>query len=437
MSLAKARELREKRAGLVQDGRDLQKLVADEGRDRFTSEEETQFDGIMGEVDTLKETIDGLEGREAKLKAHEEELGEFQERLVNHAKVTDTPVENAEERQIAYKKAFRNYVLYGMSECSKEDREVLMAGKNQFTNDEQRALATQVKGTNATGGFTVPVDMEARVVAALKQFGGMREVAFTFPTGDGRNLQIPTSDDTGNLAKIIAEATAITASTAVPFGQVTLEATMYHSGPIKISHELAQDSIIDIDAFVENAMQIRFGRKWNLDFTTRSSTETTGPHGIVNDSTGAVDVATLAALTPENLMDLQNAIDPAYWPNARWMFNTATFTGIRKLRQGTSDQFLWSPGLSQGAPDLLLGHEYTINQDVASFGTSGNKTIFYGDFSHYWIRDVAGISINRLTERFAEEGVVALLGYARVDGRSVFGSTVPSLKPYRCIIQAT
>ena len=428
MSLARARELREKRAGLVESAREIQRIASEDSRDRLSSEEETRFDGLMGEVDALKVTIDELEKREATLKAHEEEIAEKRELHVDLTKLGHgDEIENTEEQEQRYSDVFRKYVRYGRAELTGEDRKVL----------EQRALATQVKGTDSSGGFTVPDDMQATVVSALKKFGGMREVATSFQTSNGRNLDVPVSDDTGNTAKLVAEATAITASTKVPFGTVQLEAHLYHTGPIKLSHELIQDSVVDIDGFVAEAMQIRLGRIWNTHFTTRSSTESSGPNGIVNDSTGAVDVVSLATLTVDNLMDLQDSVDHANWPNATWMFNNTVFTALRKLRRGSSDQFLWAPGLTQGAPDLLLGHGYTINQDVASFGTSGNKPVWFGDFSHYWIRDVAGLSIRRLEERFAEEGVVALLGYARVDGRAVFGSTVPGLEPYRCIIQAT
>ena len=428
MSLARARELRADRARLTEEARKIQKGADEAGLDRLSSEDETRFDGLMGEVDSLKETIDALEGREAKLKTHEEEIAEKRELYVDLTKLGHgDEIKNVEEQEQRYSDVFRKYVRYGRAELSREDRQVL----------EQRALAKQVIGTDSSGGFTVPDDMQSTVVSALKAFGGMREVATTLNTSNGRNLDVPVSDDTGNVAKLVGEATAITASTKVPFGTVQLEAHLYHTGPIKLSHELVQDSVIDIDGFVAEAMQTRLGRIWNTHFTTRSSTESAGPNGIVNDSTGAVDVVSLATLTVDNLMDLQDSVDHAHWPNATWMFNNTVFTALRKLRRGSSDQFLWAPGLTQGAPDLLLGHGYTINQDVESFGTSGNKPVWFGDFSHYWIRDVVGLSIRRLEERFAEEGVVALLGYARVDGRAVFGSTVPSLEPYRAIIQAT
>ncbi len=435
MSLARARELREKRAGLVESAREIQRIASEDGRDRLSSEEEVRFDGLMGEVDSLKDTVDSLEGREAKLKSHEDEISERQERYVDQAKLTKTPVQDAEQNEERYKEAFRNYVIHGRAGLTPEDRDALM-NREPMADGEVRALGSQLKGTDAAGGYTVPTEMQNSVKSALKKWGGMREVATTLNTSNGRTLNIPVSDDTGNLAKIVAEATAITASTRVPFGTVAMEAALYHTGPIKISMELAQDSLIDIDGFVAGAMQTRLGRKWNLDFTIRSSTETSGPHGIVNDSTGAVSGPTLASVTVDELIDLQDSVDHAYWPNATWMFNNTVFTALRKL-EGSSGNKVWSPGLTNGAPDLLLGHGYTVNQDAPSFGTSGNKPIWFGDFSHYWIRDVSGLSIRRLDERYAEEGVVALLGYARADGRAVFGSTVPSLKPYRAFIQAT
>lgn len=427
MSLSKAVELRQDKKRCFENAKTIYDLAGSEKRD-LNSEEREQWDRHMADVDSLTERIEQIEGDEARMNAAREQLDQRDPRLTDPQDF-DLPEVDTEEARERYNNAFKSYLTQGIVDISPEERATL---------HETRALAQQLVGTNAKGGFTVPTDFRAEVVATLKSFGGMREAAFTLNTANGQDLQVPVSDDTGNQATLIAEATAITSTTNVPFGQKTLEAGLYHTGPIKISMELLQDSAIDIEAFVRDAMITRFGRRWNNHFTLRSSTESTGPHGLVNDSTGAVIAADLAAVTFEKLMDLEATVDLEYRKGASWMFNDTARTGLRKLRElGTSGAFLWEASVQNGVPDRLLGYNVIINQDLASFGSSGNKPIWFGDYSHYWIRDVAQMSIRRLEERYAEEGVIALLGYARVDGRSVFGSTVPARKPYRCIIEST
>ena len=413
MSLTKARELRQERAKLY-DQAQADVAANPEG---FTPEVQERWDARMAEMDRLKGQIDTLESRHAQLSAVREDLEERQERM-DDMREFGAKRESAEDGAQQYRKAFHSYLQGNMD------------------LRELRALAAQTKGTAAFGGNTVPTDMEATVVTGMLAFGGMRQAARIVRTDDGRNLDIPRSDDTGNVAAIIGEATAISNSTHVPFGKVTLEAVKYATGPIKISRELVQDSVIDVEEYVRERMIERFARGQNTHFTTRSSTETNGPHGITNDSTGALTVAN-GSLTPENLMSLVHKVDLAYRPRGQWMFDDQTALTIRQLRWATSGQFVWEASLKPGQPDMLLGYPVVINNDVPLFGTSGNKPIWFGDWRNYWIREVRGLDLLRLEERYAEEDVIALVGYQRVDGRSVFGSTVPAQKPYRCIIQAT
>ena len=417
MSLTKARELRQERASIYEQAKSL----AESNPDGFTPELQETWDKHMTRMDALKAEYEALETRHAQLSAVQEDMDARQDYL-DTTKEFGTKRSSAEEGLAEYRKGFHAYLRGDM-----ELREL-------------RALAAQTKGTAAKGGNTVPTDMEATVVQGLLAFGGMRRAARIIRTDDGRNLDIPRSDDTGNVAAIIGEATAISNSTHVPFGKVTLEAVKYATGPIKISRELVQDSVIDVESYVRERMIERFARGQNAHFTTRSSTESSGPHGIVNDSTGAVAVAN-NALTSDKLLDLLHSVDLAYRASGSWMMDDQTALVVRKLKWGTtalgSREYVWEMNTQVGQPDRLFGYPVVINNDVPLFGTSGNKPIWFGDWRNYWIREVRGIDLLRLEERYAEEDVIALVGYQRVDGRSVFGSTEPAQRPYRAIIQST
>lgn len=415
-SLTKARELRQERAKLFEDA----KADLDANPSGFADpQEKERWDARMADMDSLKQQIDEIEARYEQMKAVEEDMAVRQHAL-DHVKQFGAKRESAEGNADEYRQAFRSYL------------------KGDMNLKELRALASQTKGTAAAGGNTVPVDMENSVMAAMKEFGGMRQIARVISTPNGRNLDFPTSDDTGNLAKIVAEATALSNSTRVPFGKITMEAVKYYTGPIKISRELIQDSVIDVEAFVRDRMAERFARATNAHYTTRSSTETSGPHGVTNYSTGAVAVAN-NALTPENLLSLLHSVDPAYrrGPGVAWMTADAGVNEIRALRWGSSRSFVWQPSLQPGVPDSLLGYPIVVNQDTPLEGTSGNKWLWFGNWQHYVIRDVQGIDLMRLEERYAEEDVVAYVGYLRTDGRQVTGSTVAALRPFRAIIQST
>ena len=110
------------------------------------------------------------------------------------------------------------------------------------------------------------------------------------------------------------------------------------------------------------------------------------------------------------------------------MLNDSTLKAIRKLVDNSGGSgvgnYLWMAGLSAGVPDTILGKPYTINQDMASIGT-GNKSVGFGDFSKYKIRDVKGITVLRLNERYADSHQVGFFAFMRADGRTLDAGTDP------------
>jgi hypothetical protein len=65
-----------------------------------------------------------------------------------------------------------------------------------------------------------------------------------------------------------------------------------------------------------------------------------------------------------------------------------------------------------GQPDTILGYPYVINQSMATPG-SGVKSMLFGDFSKYIIRDVREVTLLRLDERFAELPPGGFLAFSR------------------------
>lgn len=426
MSLGKANELLAKRAKLFTQARQLYDDATAEGRD-LTSEEQSEFDRKMDECDRLDARARKIEEDLARLEAQAEERELTKETLERAGRRGDDPEEYAEE----YRKAFWAGMQGGNEALSREQRQML---------HETRALAKQVVGTPAAGGYLVPEDFRAELITALKAYGGIREACRVFETATGRDLPWPRSDDTGNGAKLVGEAVKSTNSTAVPFGSVTLGAHMYRSGPIKISFELEQDDAIGIESIVRDAMRIRFGRKMNTDMTVGS----TGPAGIIAATSGSATISGIPS-SFDFLHDLEASVDPAYrsLPGAGWMFNDDTRKILRKIRESTAatdrGMYLWEPRITAGSPDMLLGYPVYINQDLGSFATAGSTTqpVLFGAFNYYMVRDVRNMFMLRLTERYADEGVFALQGYLRADGRAVQPSTTPAQKAFRCIRATT
>lgn len=66
-------------------------------------------------------------------------------------------------------------------------------------------------------------------------------------------------------------------------------------------------------------------------------------------------------------------------------------TKIRKLKEATSDRYLWEPSLQAGQPDRLLGYPTRIDQYMPAL-TTGSLSLAFGDFRQaYLIVDRMGI----------------------------------------------
>ncbi|MHC4877583.1 MAG: phage major capsid protein [Planctomycetota bacterium] len=280
-------------------------------------------------------------------------------------------------------------------------------------------------GTDAEGGYTIPEGFMAELERTLLAFGGVRRVARVVRTSSGGALPWPTLDDTSNTGELLAEATTIGASVDPTFGIKTLNDYKYSSKPILISAELLDDSAFNMAVVIAQLLGERVGRITNTHFTTGDNSGK--PNGIVTASAAGVTAAAVDAIIADELMDLQHSIDPAYRANnIGWMFHDNLLLAIRKLKD-TQGQYIWQPGLTAGAPDLLLTKPYTINQDMASSMTASAKTLLYGDFSAYIVRDVAQARFRRLDERYADTDQVGFVLFSRHDGELINDGKVKHL----------
>lgn len=391
--LAKIKELREKRAKLVAQAREII------NREEITAEDEAQFDKLMAEADKLKDEIDRLE----RLDAAEKELAERVELRAGRENIT---VGEAERDMKAEQEAFRAWILGGMSALTPEQMDIM-------TRRHTTIQAAQSVGTDTAGGYLVPEDFYDRLERAMTEFGGMRAAATVFATATGATLPMPTTDDTSNKGAIITENSQVTEQD-VTFGAVNLGAYMYSSKIVRVSLQLLQDSAFNVEDLLARLLAERIARITNEHFTTGSGSGQ--PKGIVTASTQGVQGATgqTTSVTFEDLVDLEHSVDPAYRRGAKWMMHDSTLKVIKKLKDGDSRP-LFLPGLALREPDTILGYPFIVNQDMPTMAASA-KSILFGDLSKYYIRDVKGVVVLRLSERYADYLQVGFLAFSRHDG---------------------
>jgi HK97 family phage major capsid protein len=101
------------------------------------------------------------------------------------------------------------------------------------------------------------------------------------------------------------------------------------------------------------------------------------------------------------------------------MFHDDTLKVLRKIKD-SNGRPIFVPGYEQGnpggAPDRLMNRAITINQNMAPMAANA-KSILYGDFSKYMVRDVMDVTIFRMTDsKYTEKGQVGFLAFCRSGG---------------------
>ena len=277
-------------------------------------------------------------------------------------------------------------------------------------------------GTDSEGGYLVPDEYERTLVEALEEENIFRQMAKVIKTSSG-DRKIPVVASKGTASWIDEEGAYPESDDS--FGQVSIGA--YKLGTmIKVSEELLNDSVFDLQSYISREFARRIGAKEEEAFFTGDGKGK--PLGVLAATGGAetgVTAASATAVTADELMDLYYSLKSPYRKKSVWVLNDSTIKAIRKLKDNNG-QYLWQPSLTAGAPDMILGRPIKTSAYMPAIA-AGAKTIAFGDFSYYWIADRQGRSFKRLNELFAATGQVGFLASQRVDGKMILAEAVKVL----------
>ena len=377
--------LREKIANLANQANHI---LAEKGDQVWSKEDQTKFDELTNQIEQARDQVKAIE------RMRELDADKF---FDNASKLADKKPEDSID-------AMQAVALY------------LRNGGN-VSPDQAIAIRNEMSTTtSAEGGYTVPAEVAAMVVNALKAFGGMREVAQIIRTQGGNALNYPTSDGTSEVGEIVAENAAATGAD-ITFGTVAVNPYKYSSKKIALPWELVADSAIDVVAFVTNRLAQRLARITNTHYTTGDGSSK--PYGVMaraaTGKTGTTGQTT--SVIYDDLIDLIHSVNSAYRARgARFMLADSSLKVLRKIKD-TTGRPIWTPGddesISGGAPATICGYSYVVNDDVAAMAANA-KSIAFGDFSQFVIRDVDGVIIRRFDDSaFALNGQVGFCGWMR------------------------
>ena len=401
--MAETNTLRSQMANIATEARAKLAEVTNETPEARADEIEREFDAMMADHDKMGARAERMEKADAAIRsANAVDVSKRPEFEARQAPAVDAG------EAVSYRQAFYSMIANGgIDGLDSEARNVL----------RQSEVRTQTAGTTTAGGFTVPTELASFIDKAMAASGPMYDSnLFTvLNTTGGNTFNIPTVDDTAVTAVAHTEGTQPTddGGKDVTFGQKQLGAFAFDTEWVRWSYELANDSILNVEALLGELLGERLGRIANSKLTTGSGSSDV--EGIVTNSGLGKTAAAVAAITADEIIDLIHSVDPAYRASASTaiMMNDSTLAAVRKLKDGNGN-YLWQMGNYQaGVPQNLLGYNVVVNQAMDSLATA-KKVMLFGDMSKYYVRKVGGPSLFVARERFAPD--YGILGYARFDG---------------------
>lgn len=403
--MATVNELRQRRAQIISEARQVAERATKEARD-LTGEEQGQIDRAMTQADDIMRSVTSLEQLEAAERSLEQPNGrrvppDDQQRRGGSP---DVPVNATKE----YDAAFRRYMTRG----------------------ETRGL---VAGTNASGGYWLtPTQLASQFIDFKDNLTFMRKMATIETVVGSGSLGIPQLSADVDDFDWTTEVLAVTADTGYTLARRDLTPTaLTKSVDVSVrllmrspqSAERVMKSLARKFAYTEeNAYLNGTGSSQPLGVFVPSASGIPTTRNTTFASATAVDYATLIAA--KMAIKQQYLASPNFGIICHRDF-------IKKCLQllDSQNRPIFDAGDKAGMSDSLVGMPIMYSEFAPNTFTTGLYVAVIGDFSYYTIAEVSdAFYIQRADELKMLTNQVVFKGYCELDGSPVLAEAFTRLK---------
>ena len=289
----------------------------------------------------------------------------------------------------------------------------LRHGESALTPDEVKQLSVD---SDPQGGYWVTGEMSQQVITKVSETSPMRALA-TVETISSDALEIP--EDIGDAAVGWTAETGVRSETASPtIGVRRVPVHEIYAMP-KATQQLLDDARVNVEEWLSGKIASKISVTENTAFINGTGVDQ--PRGLLTYPAGAanpgeieqINSGSASALTADGLRSLFYALKTPYIRNARWIMGRATLEAISKMKDG-GGEYLWSPGLKEGEPQMLLGHPIDRMEDMPNVAANALPMAF-GDWQQaYTIVDRAGVRV--LRDPYSSKPFVLFYTTKRVGG---------------------
>lgn len=312
----------------------------------------------------------------------------------------------AEDKEMEVRKgAFTKFLRYGFGET----------GRASFNEEERRALSSS---SDKDGGFLVPTAFETEIITQAYNDAELRAICNVATTGR----------DTVQMASISKPVVAWgTRNLAIAEQDLAAGGERIEIFDLKaltlIANNTLDDAAADVWAELRDQFSMAVAEAEDDAFAAAAGDKM--PQGIIADSrvqANYVPTGVAAAIGDASnngvdaLITMLQSLKKTYRRNSTWAMNSTVEGSVRQLKDDNG-QYLWQPPVQPGNPTTLLGRPLTNPEGLPSIAAN-SFSIILGDFRKgYKIRDRAGLTVQRLVEKYAEYDQTGFLIKKRVGGQ--------------------
>jgi HK97 family phage major capsid protein len=318
-------------------------------------QQEKRFNYLLAKISAIKMGFLPQEERQKKADAIARELG-----------LPRTEAQRARELEPA-EKAFRNYLRNA-----------------DKTFSEFRVYVSE---DTTSGNVYIPAQWASEYQTRLYAFNGLRQAGATIVSDKTGGAKTFVLSDDQNVGERLAENAQSTLVNPTISGQ-SVPVFRYGSKSVIVSNELIQDSLYDLNSYLQNTFAQRIGKITQTEFTVGASG---GPAGVIPSLNVTVTSGNATSVTVAELNALPKSISYAYRNSAVdpcWMFSDGVEAQLKSMLTSTGGALLF-PEMAEGK---LLGYRYAVNTDMAASLSATAKAIAFGSFQKaVTIREVTPI----------------------------------------------
>lgn len=276
--------------------------------------------------------------------------------------------------------------------------------------------------TGATGGFLVPVEFRAELLAIIYEDNPIRQRCNVIPMRR-RQVLIPTLDQTGTAAGATRMHGGIAATwteeatekdeTEPVFRQIALVAHKLVCYT-EASDELLADEAVGLVAFLSGPTGFAGAIRWEEEWTFLRGTGAGQPLGLLNANATIAVARAAAGLI--GVGDIANMLSQHHGDQPMWSLSRSAMPQLIQLNgPAANPSYIFIPNAREGLPGTLFGFPIDFTEKLPRVGQPGD--ILLADWRFYVVGDRQATTIDSSTHFRFRDDITAWRAVHRVDGQ--------------------